>query len=135
MPKGKLHCSLITPEARVFEGEVEYVSIPAHDGEIGILHNRAPLVCALGSGRMTVRTGATEENWFIDAGFAQVLENRVIVLTQKATRTDQIDRGEAFRQLEQARRMPTKDDTLLRRRARAEDSARAKLRLTGGSQK
>ena len=43
-----LTCSVITPEAQVFDGAAESVVVPAHDGEIGILFNRAPLLAKLG---------------------------------------------------------------------------------------
>jgi F-type H+-transporting ATPase subunit epsilon len=129
MAKNKLHCSLITPEAMVFEDDVDFVSIPAHDGEIGLLFNRAPLVCQLGSGRLKIRNGVEEQIWFIDGGFAQVVDNRVTVLTQKALRPADINRAEASQALEQARHMPATDDAAARRRARAETSARARLRM------
>jgi F-type H+-transporting ATPase subunit epsilon len=129
MPQYRLHCSLITPEAKVFEDDVDFVAIPAHDGEIGILFNRSPLVCQLGAGQMKVRTDHTEQTWFIDAGFAQVVDNRVTILTQKAIKPEQINRDEANRQLEDARLMPTTTDDALRKRARAEASARAKVHL------
>ncbi len=129
MAKDRLHCSLITPEAKVYEDDVDFIAIPAHDGEIGILVDRAALVCQLGSGRMKVRTGTTEQEWFIDGGFAQVLENRVTILTEKAMRPETIDVAEARRALEAARLMPTHDDTALQRRARAENSARARLHM------
>lgn len=125
----KLHCSLITPEAKVFEDEVDFVCLPAHDGEIGFLVNRAPLVCQLGAGRMKIRKDTQEQSWFIDAGFAQVVDNRVVVLTQKAIRQEELNREETSRQLENARTMPATDDDAFRKRSRAEDSARAKLRM------
>lgn len=127
-----LRCSLITPEAQAFDGPVESVVIPAHDGEIGILPDRAPLLCKLGSGRMRVKLpGGAEESWFIDGGFAQVLENRVIVLTQKAIKPGQIDRSRAAAQLAEARAMKPTDETAARRKAQMETSARAQLRVAG----
>ena len=130
MAREQLDFSLITPESKVFEGTVDFVVIPAHDGEVGILPSRAPLVVQLGAGRLKVRTGETEQSWFVDAGFAQVLENRVVVLTQKATPIAQIDRAAAQQDLEQAKHMPATDDTSLKRRERAEASARARLHLS-----
>ena len=54
--------SVITPEGTVFEGPAEFVAIPAIDGELGILHNRAPLLAKLGAGRLRVESGATSRN-------------------------------------------------------------------------
>ena len=128
-----LHCSVITPETQIFDGPAEFVVIPAHDGEIGILHDRAPLLAKLGAGRMRVRAvGGGEESWFVDGGFAQVLDNRVVVLTQKAVRPDQIDPAKAAAQLAAARAMPTGDEVAFKRKAVAEASARAQLRVAGG---
>lgn len=129
MAKEQLDFNLITPEAKAFQGMVDFIAIPAHDGEVGILPGRAPLVVQLGSGRLKVRTGDVEQIWFVDAGFAQVLENRVVVLTERAMRTADIDRGKALADLEQAKTLPASDDNALRRRERAQASARARLRL------
>ncbi|HOA75842.1 MAG TPA: ATP synthase F1 subunit epsilon [Phycisphaerae bacterium] len=126
----QLQFSLITPESKVFEGPADFVAIPAHDGEIGILPERAPLVVQLGAGRLRLRTDQTEQSWFVDAGFAQVVDNRVVVLTQKAMRPADIDRDAAMADLERARMMPTIDDESVRRRTRVEASARARLRLS-----
>lgn len=127
--ESKLTCSVITPEAQVFDGPAESVVIPAHDGEIGILPNRAPLLARLGSGPMRLITsGGGRESWFIDGGFAQVVDNRVIVLTQRAMHPDQIDRGRAAEQLAAARAMSAHDDMAFKRKAAAEASARAQLR-------
>ncbi len=129
MAKQQLHLSVVTPEKKVFEGPVDFVAIPAHDGEVGILPERAPLVVQLGSGRLKARTAEAEQDWFVDAGFAQVVENRVVVLTQTAVRTAEIDRKLALEDLKRARQMPTSDEASLKRRARAEASARARIHL------
>ncbi|GMU24097.1 MAG: ATP synthase epsilon chain [Phycisphaerae bacterium] len=120
---------MITPEAQAFDGPADFVVLPAHDGEIGILPNRAPLVCKLGAGLLRVRSGSNEEHFFIDGGFAQVIDNRVVVLTQKAIKPGQIDRAKAAAQLEEARAMRPADETAVKRKTQAEASARAQLRV------
>lgn len=124
-----LHCSVITPEQQVYEGDVDMVVIPAHDGEIGILVDRAPLLCKLGAGQMRVRHGTDEQRWFIDTGFAQVIDNTVIVLTQEAIPTSDLTRAEAEKRLAEAREIQATDDISARRREQAESSARAQMRL------
>lgn len=123
------HLSVITPEAKVFEGEAEFVAIPAHDGEIGILHDRAPLLCMLGAGKLKIRTLAGEQIWFIDGGFAQVLDNRVTVLTQRAVKPADLSAEQARRQLEDAMKLRPQTDSAAKRKAHLEASARAQLRL------
>ncbi len=121
--------SVITPEAKVFDGKAEFVAIPAHDGEIGILHNRAPLLCMLGSGRLKVRTPGGVETWFIDGGFTQVLDNKVTVLTQRAVKPADLNAQQAHKQLEEAMKLRPQTELAAKRKAHLEASARAQLRL------
>lgn len=81
-----IKCSVITPEAQVVETTANAVVLPAHDGQIGILHNRAPLLCQLGQGTLRIDgTDGIQRRYEIEGGFAQVLNNEVTVLTEKAT--------------------------------------------------
>lgn len=75
-----LTVSVISPERKLFEGEVESVVAPAHDGEVGILPNHAPLMTLLGEG--TLRLG--ERRFRVKGGFLQVVNNAVRVLTEEA---------------------------------------------------
>jgi len=129
MPDANLRCTINVPEGQVYDGEVDFVVIPAHDGEIGIMRNHAPLVCQLGVGVLRVRKGSTQESWFVDTGFAEVLGNHIVVLAQEALRPDQIDRDEARARLTAAQRMRARDDPSARRKACALASARARLRM------
>lgn len=129
MPSENLRCTIIVPEGQVYDGEVDYVAVPAHDGEIGIMQNRAPLVCQLGVGALRVKHGTTQESWFVEAGFAEVLGNHVVVLTQEALRPEQIDRDEARARLTAAQRIRARDDASALRKERALASARARLRM------
>ncbi|MEM9111729.1 MAG: F0F1 ATP synthase subunit epsilon [Planctomycetota bacterium] len=81
---GTITCSLITPEQEVFEKEASYVDLPAYDGQMGFMANRAPLLVKLGEGVLTV-TGAGEETKVqISGGFAQMKGNTLAILTDKA---------------------------------------------------
>ncbi|UCD28749.1 MAG: ATP synthase F1 subunit epsilon [Planctomycetota bacterium] len=131
MSEKSFTCSVITPERQVYESEVDSVVIPAHDGEMGILFNHAPLICKLGTGAMRVRKGNDQQAWFLDAGFVQVIENRVIVLAQRALRSDQIDRDQAEGMLAEARAMKVTDEISYRNKVHAQAVARAQLRITG----
>lgn len=75
---------VITPERQVLAESAEAVVIPAHDGEIGVLWDRAPLVCELGIGQLRYTKAGRTVRLFIDGGFAQVLNNHVTVLTGRA---------------------------------------------------
>lgn len=77
-----MRVTVISPEASVFDGEADAVVAPAHDGEIGILANHAPLMTTLGNGTLVVRTGTTERRFRVQGGFLQVVKNRVRVLAE-----------------------------------------------------
>ncbi len=80
-----IKCSVITPEAQVVDTTATSVVIPAHDGLIGILFNRAPLLCQLGEGTLRIDgSDGIQRRFNVQGGFAQVLNNEVTVLTEKA---------------------------------------------------
>jgi len=81
---------VVTPERKVLEDTADAVVIPAHDGELGVLHDRAPLMCELGIGQMRYTRGGAVRRLYIDGGFAQVLANQVTVLTDHAAPSEQI---------------------------------------------
>ncbi len=83
--QSQLTCTVITPERKVLEEKASQVIIPAHDGLVGILDQRAPLVCELGDGTLRIdKVGGGETRVEISGGFAQVLNNQVTVLTERA---------------------------------------------------
>ena len=120
---GPIECSLITPEEKVLEVRASSVVIPAHDGQIGVLKGRAPLLCELGIGVLTVDS----EAYYVDGGFAQVLDNRVTILTERAAPAGRIDRTDAAKALSEAEQLSGTDARSLDARRKA--IARAKVRL------
>jgi F-type H+-transporting ATPase subunit epsilon len=80
----QLDVEVITPERRVLQTVADSVVLPGHDGELGVLNMRAPLMCELGIGQLRYRAEGQTERMFIDGGFAQVFHNRVTVLTNRA---------------------------------------------------
>jgi F-type H+-transporting ATPase subunit epsilon len=125
-----IHCSIITPERQVFDARATAVVIPAHDGLTGILRDRAPLLCELGTGvlRVDTETGESRE-FYVDGGFAQVLNNEVTVLTERSAAGDDLSRAEAQKALAAAEQMPAVDEAALAARRRAIARAKAQLRI------
>ena len=130
MAKGKqFHCSVITPERPVLECEARFVAFPDHDGEMGVLPNRAPLVCKLGIGPLRVEGTDTSHVLFIDGGFAQMLDNRLSILTAQARRLDELNAADVQRSLTDALAMKTPDDAAYLARTSAVERARVQRRL------
>lgn len=132
MTKSKtLHCSVVTPEGSVFDGPAVNVVFPAFDGEMGILPNHAPLLTKLGAGELrVVEAGGEVHRWFVDAGFAQVVDNRLTVLTEQSRPVAELDHADARVALANAQAMPGGDPANIEAREKALRSARAQLRLT-----
>jgi F-type H+-transporting ATPase subunit epsilon len=85
---GSFMLSVVTPEEAVLEAEASYANVPAHDGQIGILQNRAPLLVQLGHGVLEARLADGETRQFdVEGGFAQMRDNKLTILCEKATET------------------------------------------------
>lgn len=124
------HCSVITPERAVLEADATFVAFPAHDGEVGILPGRAPLLFKMGTGELRVESPQGNHRFFVDGGFAQMVENRLTLLTEQAKALAEIDRAAAERALAEAREMPMVTDAEFAARQRAVRRAEAQLHLT-----
>src|SRR5262245_54374680 len=137
MAKGDtFHVSVITPERAVLEADATFVAFPAHDGEVGILPGRAPFLFKLGIGLLRVETPSAdggEERFFVDGGFAQMVDDRLTLLTEQAKRVSEIDRASAQRALDAAHELPSDSDAAFAARQRALQRARVQLHLTGGA--
>ena len=126
---GTFHLSVITPERAVLETDATFVAFPAHDGEVGILRNRAPLLHRLGSGILRAETPEGRQELFVDGGFAQMVDNRLTILTEQARRPEEVDRTHAEEALAAARAQPATDPISVANRERAVNRARAELRV------
>lgn len=73
---------VVTPDQKVFEGEASAVTFPGSDGEFQVLNNHAPMISALGKGKMKIVASGKEEFVTIDGGVVEVLNNKVIVLAE-----------------------------------------------------
>jgi F-type H+-transporting ATPase subunit epsilon len=129
MARSLFHLSIITPERAVLEAEVYFVAFPAWDGEVGILHGRAPLLFKLGIGKLRAETPEGEQVFYVDGGFAQMVDERLTILTQQAKRRQEIDRAAAERALAAAREAAAPTEAAAAARQKAIERARAQLRI------
>lgn len=98
-----LRVEVVDPGGLVFEGDVAMVVIPAAFGEIGILPKHAPLVAKLDIGELRVKTLSNQ--WMslaVSEGFAMVQQDRVIVLSDDAELSTEIDEQKALRARDRA---------------------------------
>ncbi|RPE12844.1 ATP synthase F1 subunit epsilon [Chitinophaga lutea] len=76
---------ILTPERKLYSGDVYGVQLPGVDGSFEILDRHAPLIAALGKGKMKVlKDKAHMEHYTIEGGFVEVLNNKATVLVEGA---------------------------------------------------
>ncbi len=112
-------CTIVTPEAQLLDDEVTYASIPGWDGQVGLMHQRAPLLVKLGDGALRLDYASGGSRWFyVGGGFAQMKDDRLTVLTQEAVGVEEMVRQDVQATLKeaQARVAPTLDEVDRRRR-------------------
>src|SRR6202049_462231 len=126
------HISVIIPERAVLETDATFAAVPAHDGELGILENRAPMLYRLGAGLLRVDTPEGKRALFVAGGFAQMVDNRLTILTEVAKQPDQLGPAAAERALVDAQAMQSRTGAEWKARQRALAAARAELRLAPG---
>jgi F-type H+-transporting ATPase subunit epsilon len=71
---------VVTPDASYFDGAADSVTLPAWDGEIGILPKHAPLIARLGHGVARVAEGGNTTRVAVYGGFVKVQDDVVTVL-------------------------------------------------------
>ncbi len=125
----ELHCIVVTPEKTELDIQATSVVVPLFDGEIGILPGRAPMIGRLGYGLMTVKSGSTTAQHYIDGGFVQVTREAVYVLTDRMLSPSKIDRIQAKADLETANKMKSVTAESFAVKEKALAQARAKIRL------
>lgn len=75
---------IVTPDEKVFEGEVTSASFPGSDGSFQILNNHAAMVSTLGKGDIRYKPEKKEEiRILIEGGVVEVMNNKVNVLVEK----------------------------------------------------
>ena len=73
---------IITPEKKLFEGEVTYAKFPGTDGEFGVLNDHAPIISTLTKGTIEVTDTNNLKNSFeINGGVIELKNNKMIVLS------------------------------------------------------
>lgn len=82
-----MHLNILTPDGSIFSGDAYGAQLPGVSGSFEVLNNHAPMIAALGEGRLKVLQGSlTGSAIFYDVhgGFVEVLNNNVTVLVEGA---------------------------------------------------
>ncbi|MEM5776719.1 MAG: ATP synthase F1 subunit epsilon, partial [Anaerolineaceae bacterium] len=86
-----IRCEIISQDRTVFKGNVDIVTLPGADGEMGILPDHSPLLTLLKFGIISVRTGREAEHFTVAGGIAEVQPDQVTILADAAENVEEID--------------------------------------------
>lgn len=75
-----MYLEILTPEKKVFEGDVKIVTFPGTDGSFQVMDNHAPLISLLKEGTVVYKGKDLNQNLNITGGVVEVLNNKVILL-------------------------------------------------------
>jgi len=117
-----LKLEIVTPEAKVYSEDVDMVTLPGVEGEMGIYPQHIPVMTQLVAGEVSARKGGQEIFLAIGDGFVEITGDRVSVLTDMAIQAENIDEAKA----EEARR---RAESRLAERLNDEESAAVQASL------
>ena len=123
-------CVLVTPEEQLLDESIVQAIVPAHDGLVGILTDRAPLLVKLGTGplRLDLSNGQ-RRYYFVDGGVAQMKDNHLTILSTEATPASEVDAEAARAEYNEAAARRTTDPKGAEDREHAMARARAKQQV------
>ena len=74
---------IITPDKKIFSGEVSLVQLPGTNGSFEILKDHAPIISTLAKGKIKIIDSEKATQFFeIDSGVVEVQKNKIIVLAE-----------------------------------------------------
>jgi F-type H+-transporting ATPase subunit epsilon len=125
--------SVAAPDRTIFEGEVQSVVVPAHEGSLGVLSNHEPMITALKTGLLEY-VDLDDQRHFIavTGGFLEVSSNQAIILADSAEIASEIDLAQAEHDLEEARKTLRGEETGMSRAEARHELNRAIPLFIGG---
>ena len=90
-----LKLEIVTPDSKTYSEDVDMVTLPGVEGEMGIYPQHVPLMTQIKAGEIAVRKDGQDYFLAVGDGFAQITGDKVAVLTDMAIRADNIDEAKA----------------------------------------
>src|SRR5438309_6212549 len=90
-----LKLEIVTPEAKTYSEDVEMVTLPGVEGEMGIYPMHVPLMAQIAAGELAVRKDGRDYFLAIGEGFVEITADKVAIMTDMAIRAEQIDEAKA----------------------------------------
>lgn len=81
-----MYLEILTPEKKVFEGNVVIATFPGSDGSFQVMDNHAPLISLLKEGLVEYKSKEATNSIHITGGVVEVLKNKVVLLADGITK-------------------------------------------------
>ena len=108
---------IITPDRIFYEGEASMVEFNTTEGEIGVLKGHIPMTVIISPGILTIKEAEGEKQAALHAGFAEILQDKVVIMAEIVEWPEEIDleRAEDAKERAEARlRSKTPETDILR---------------------
>jgi F-type H+-transporting ATPase subunit epsilon len=90
-----LKLEIVTPDAKVYSEDVDMVTLPGVEGEMGIFPQHVPLMTQVAPGEVIARKGGQDYFLAVGEGFVEITGDKVAILTDMAIRAENIDEAKA----------------------------------------
>ena len=98
-----LKLEIVTPETKIYSEDVDMVTLPGSEGELGVYARHVPLLTALKPGELRVIKDGRETSMAVGEGFIEIKADAVSVLTDMALQAEKIDIAAAEAAVERAK--------------------------------
>ena len=99
----KIRLQITTPQRPVLDKEVDFVVLPAYEGEMGVLPGHAPYVAILNFGELRYTIDSQEETFALMGGLAEIANNEVSVFAEDIALAREVDEEAAKQKIAQAK--------------------------------
>src|SRR5437763_15167483 len=106
-----LRLEIVTPEEKIYSEDVDMVTLPGSEGELGIYPKHVPVLTTLKPGELRIVKGGRETAMAVGEGFAEIKADGVSVLTDMALEEEKIDIAAAEAAVERAKAAMKEDHT------------------------
>jgi F-type H+-transporting ATPase subunit epsilon len=97
------HAQILTPNGKLFEGEVRGVQVPGVEGSFEMRVDHAPIISILDIGQVRILTDKSDMQYFaVSGGFVEMNNNQLTLLAEAAERAEDIDIERAEKAKERA---------------------------------
>ena len=78
----KMHLDIITPDKKIYSGEVSSVSVPGSVGRFEMLKDHAPIISTLINGTVKIKDKEGFKSFEVKGGVVENLKNKIVILAE-----------------------------------------------------